>query len=431
MNAVDTTKAMSPSSPTRPRGLRRLSLKLGGKAKATSESVKQLATPPSSQSVSPASSRVPSSNSSCINEPPAVTGTLESRWGKPGRILGDGATGTVQVVTNPRDGSVVAVKKFNYDRKLCDEKAFDKKTQEEFRIGSSVSHGNIIKMLEISKERGCWYEVIEYAPIELYEVSESRIMSLEEMYCAWAQILNGAAYLHKQNIAHRDLKLENVVMTEDGIMKIIDFGSAIRFRESTENKLVFARGYVGCEPYMAPEIFNRDPYDPRAVDVWSLAIIFCRLILCRYPWECAQQSDPSYKSFSKPAPSTCRSMNEFDQHSLSGPGSLLKELPNECRLTLKGMLQITPSRRLSLVQVKQHPWVKQLSVCSQDQDGKVHRAKGHAHFEGDTLTPSTSRKDSETASQKGSTNEQTTSRPNSITEETAEEVTEETKMTEE
>jgi serine/threonine protein kinase len=145
---------------------------------------------------------------------------------------------------------------------------------------------------------------------------------------------------------------------------------------------------------MAPEIFAGNPYDPRAVDVWCLAIMYCHLILGRSPWHSAQQSDPSFRSFSKQS-STCRSLDEFAQNSTTGPATLLKELPNESRLALKGMLQLTPGRRLSIRQVLQHPWVKQLSVCSQDSDGKVHRATGHDHtLVSDSLSPTTSRKDS-------------------------------------
>jgi predicted Ser/Thr protein kinase len=212
--------------------------KLGTKSKA----VKQLLTPPSSQSASPASSRIPSSNSSCINEPPTVLGSLEDRYGKPGRILGDGATGTVRVLTNPTDGTVVAVKKFRSERPLENEKTYAKKITAEFNIGSSLKHGNIIKTLEIVKECGSWFQVMEYAPTELYELAESKIMSLEEIYCAWRQILEGANYLHRMGIAHRDLKLENVVMTEDGIMKIVDFGSATVFRDPSSGNVVLARG---------------------------------------------------------------------------------------------------------------------------------------------------------------------------------------------
>jgi serine/threonine protein kinase len=56
------------------------------------------------------------------------------------------------------------------------------------------------------------------------------------------QILNGVTYLHNMGLAHRDLKLDNVVVNEHGIMKIIDFGSAAVFRYPFEDEVVLASG---------------------------------------------------------------------------------------------------------------------------------------------------------------------------------------------
>jgi serine/threonine protein kinase len=67
-------------------------------------------------------------------------------------------------------------------------------------------------------------------------------MSREEISCAFMQIVNGVSYLHSMGLAHRDLKLDNVVINEFGIMKLIDFGSATVFRYPFEDDLVLASG---------------------------------------------------------------------------------------------------------------------------------------------------------------------------------------------
>jgi len=67
-------------------------------------------------------------------------------------------------------------------------------------------------------------------------------MSKAEVTCCFLQILSGVTYLHSSGLAHRDLKLDNVVVSASGIMKIIDFGSAHVFRYPFESELVLASG---------------------------------------------------------------------------------------------------------------------------------------------------------------------------------------------
>jgi serine/threonine protein kinase len=70
-------------------------------------------------------------------------------------------------------------------------------------------------------------------------------MTRDEVTCCFLQILSGVTYLHGMGLAHRDLKLDNVVVNEFGIMKIIDFGSASVFKYPFENGITLASGEFG------------------------------------------------------------------------------------------------------------------------------------------------------------------------------------------
>jgi serine/threonine protein kinase len=105
----------------------------------------------------------------------------------------------------------------------------------------------------------------------------------EEIGCCFKQIVAGVRYLHDMGLAHRDLKLDNCVVNEFGIVKIIDFGCAVVFRYPLEQDLIEATGtsftttnsgIVGSDPYLAPEVCTEIHYDPQPADIWSLAIIF-------------------------------------------------------------------------------------------------------------------------------------------------------------
>ncbi|KAJ6102546.1 Serine/threonine-protein kinase oca2 [Penicillium sp. IBT 16267x] len=239
------------------------------------------------------------------NVPFADDHGLNSKYGKMGKVLGSGAGGSVRLLKRNSDGVTFAVKQFRERHSWESLKEYSKKVTAEFCIGSTLHHGNIIETLDIIQEGSHWYEVMEYAPFDLFAIVMTGKMTKEEIACSFKQILSGVAFLHGMGLAHRDLKLDNVVVNDRGIMKLIDFGSAVVFRYPFENDIVPASGIVGSDPYLAPEVYDEKKYDPRPTDVWSLAIIFCCMTLRRFPWKQPRTTDNSYRLFiAPPTPGT-------------------------------------------------------------------------------------------------------------------------------
>lgn len=169
---------------------------------------------------------------------------LASKYGKFGKMLGSGAGGSVRLMKRTGDGVVFAVKQFRDRHAYESEKEYNKKVTAEFCIGSTLHHGNVIETIDIVHEKGRWYEVMEYAPFDLFATVMTGKMGREEVSCGTLQILAGVLYLHSMGLAHRDLKLDNVVISDQGIMKLIDFGSAVVFRYPFENDVVLASGKI-------------------------------------------------------------------------------------------------------------------------------------------------------------------------------------------
>ena len=167
---------------------------------------------------------------------------LQSKWGRFGKVLGSGAGGSVRLMKRSSDGVTFAVKQFRDQHSYETERDYSKKVTAEFCIGSTLHHGNIIETLDIVHEKGHWFEVMEYAPFDLFAIVMTGKMSRDEIACTFLQIVSGVTYLHSMGLAHRDLKLDNVVVNEHGIMKIIDFGSAVVFRYPFENDTISATG---------------------------------------------------------------------------------------------------------------------------------------------------------------------------------------------
>lgn len=167
---------------------------------------------------------------------------LNQRYGKLGKVLGTGAGGSVRLMKRHPDGVPFAAKEFRLRHPYESEKDYAKKITSEYCIGSALHHPNIVETLDIVQEGKRFYSVMEYCMYDLFAIVMTGKMSHEEIECCWKQICSGVKYLHEAGLAHRDLKLDNTIVNENGIVKLIDFGSAFVYRYPFENIAIMAKG---------------------------------------------------------------------------------------------------------------------------------------------------------------------------------------------
>ncbi|TGJ82334.1 hypothetical protein E0Z10_g6438 [Xylaria hypoxylon] len=323
---------------------------------------------------------------------------LSSKYGKIGRVLGSGAGGSVKLMKRSEDNTVFAVKEFRPRHSYETEKEYTKKLTAEFCFGSALHHGNIIETLDIVQEKGKWYEVMEYAPFDLFAIVMTGKMSKAEINCCFLQILSGVTYLHGSGLAHRDLKLDNVVVSEHGIMKIIDFGSAHVFKYPFESEIVLASGIVGSDPYLAPEVYDERKYDPQAVDIWLFAAQPTpghdprQLVLpsgatnsltespVQDPGAEEPPKSPKQSKIEPPPTSRTDSKDTERKEVIKGPWRLLRLLPRECRHIIGRMLIIDPKKRANMGEILDEPWVSDAVICRQVGPGLIENAEDHTHI---------------------------------------------------
>lgn len=284
---------------------------------------------------------------------------LEGKYGKWGRFVGKGAGGSVRLIRRSTDGKTFAVKQFRKRNVNEPEKEYVKKVTAEFCIGSTLHHINVIETLDIIQEGENFFEIMEFAPNDLFNIVMSGTMSREEVACCWRQMLNGVQYMQQMGLAHRDLKLDNMVLDERGIVKIIDFGCAVVNKYPHETKVHHSKGICGSDPYIAPEQFTEPDYDARLTDLWSCAIVFICMSIRRFPWRLPRpEKDQSYKNFVTP--------------SSLGAEKLFKLLPRESRPIMKRILNPNPAERCTLEDVLEDDWVKQIPMCTHTKPELTH-----------------------------------------------------------
>ncbi|KAF1840217.1 Pkinase-domain-containing protein [Cucurbitaria berberidis CBS 394.84] len=316
--------------------------------------------------------------------------------GKRGRILGKGATSEVRIMARrgalSKDEELVAVKEFRARDKDETEEDYVLKIKSEYSIAKSLHHPNIVETVRLCTNRQRWNHVMEFCTYgEIYSLVERKLFaggvegfySRDDRLCFFKQLLRGVDFLHSHGIAHRDIKLENLLLNKDGHLKISDFGVAEVFSgehpglrasggECGKNMgalRLSAPGICGSLPYIAPEVLEKNhSYDPRPLDIWSCAIVYLTMTFGGCPWQAAKTEFEYYARFKK-------GWNQWleehpdgqifegpDGHPKCGKLFSLIEPPSIKRLILK-MLHPIPSKRIMIPDVMKTACIKNIACC--------------------------------------------------------------------
>jgi serine/threonine protein kinase len=187
--------------------------------------------------------------------------------------LGEGGMGVVYRARDNRLARLVALKYVRAKEIEARNRGFD-----EARAIAALNHPNIATIYEISENESGPVLVLEYLPGETLRsrIAAGKLRVAEILQYA-VQIAEGLAYAHSQGLVHGDVKPENLMFTEDGRLKITDFGLARSFDERT----VTLNGKISGTPrYMAPECFEGWPADCRT-DIFALGVVLEEMAAAR------------------------------------------------------------------------------------------------------------------------------------------------------
>ena len=152
------------------------------------------------------------------------------------------------------------------------------KLLKEPRLQAALNHPNIVRMLSAEKENKIFFMVMEYIKGQTLEkiLDKEKILDFEKASEYIVQIADAVHHAHTNKIVHRDLRPSNMIVSDEGKIKITDFGTSVWL-----NNIPYASTRIGSPPYMAPEQFMGKA-NFRS-DIYSIGCIFYEMLLGRPP----------------------------------------------------------------------------------------------------------------------------------------------------
>jgi len=292
--------------------------------------------------------------------------------------LGEGGYGATFVAQDTTTGERLACKLIDMGRMR--EEAIKK----ECKILETLTHPNVISVKGhgpgVGSQSHIYFIFMELASGgELFDqVIDRGANAMDEATARgfFCQMIDGIAYCHLAGVAHRDLKLENVLLNEQGVIKVIDFGLSHvypRGADGSVDRSKRLRDVCGSKSYAAPEVLSNrtEGYDGYAADLWSLGVCLFAMLSGFFPLDEATANDwrfPRLAEAQQRGRSTVKAVYAWykrDTHHLS----------REVLHMLDALLSINAEQRLTMEQLRQHPWILNTKFGGAGDPGTYHVAQ--------------------------------------------------------
>ncbi|CAI2359722.1 unnamed protein product [Moneuplotes crassus] len=249
--------------------------------------------------------------------------------------LGKGTSGIVKLAKHKKKNCKVVFK--IYEKYKLIESQLKKALFKEIELLKSVSHPNLIKLYDVLEDEKHIYLIMEYisgGSLQQQMRARSKKITEAEAKKIFMQLSSAIKYLHSNNIYHRDIKLDNILLDFKKNIKIIDFGFSINCKPSNKLKV-----FCGTPCYMAPEIISKKPYHGGPIDIWALGIILYTLLIGNFPFQGSCESE-LYSKIKR------------------GVFNIPDTISFTIRKLIRKMLTLDPTKRPTAIELYNDDWIR-------------------------------------------------------------------------
>lgn len=223
------------------------------------------------------------------------------------KMLGEGGMANVYLAQDTILDRKVAVKVLRGD--LATDEKFVRRFQRESLAASSLSHPNIVEMYDVGEDDGNFYIVMEYVDGKTLKqlVRKRGSLTVEEVVDIMLQLTDGLAHAHDSYIIHRDIKPQNILILDSGLVKITDFGIAMALNSS---QLTQTNSVMGSVHYLPPEQASGKGSTIKS-DIYSLGVLMYELLTGKLPFKGDNAVEIALKHMKEPIPSLKKELDEI------------------------------------------------------------------------------------------------------------------------
>jgi serine/threonine protein kinase len=213
-----------------------------------------------------------------------------------GESIGRGAMAVVYRAVDPTIGRTVALKTMRFDVHGIEHNEVLSRFRNEARSAGNLIHPNLVTIYDAGEQDGTFYIAMEFVEGNTLQavLAEQHFLTLDRTVDILTQICAGLDYAHAAGVVHRDIKPANIMVTNSGIVKIMDFGIA-----KSGSQLTTAGAVLGTPNYISPEMVKGEDVDGRS-DLFSVAVILHEMLLGERPFIAPNISTIIYKIVNEP-----------------------------------------------------------------------------------------------------------------------------------